>query len=252
MLAEFLKALREGLRAEVRPQLLAEVTDARSARYAMPDGGISTFERPKPLRRWTITSFTDLCVLLLDQPDALVFHDAGRIRALLDAEDRHETVTMTLEHTDTFLALLELAGPEGKSFKAPDLVRFLRRRLRLNPELIAKFRRVDFTRLEQTKADVQRGRESLGRAVEASVQQIDDVPETFDVGCELYSTPGIREHELVHGRYTVSVHVDLTKQLIELSVDSEAITLGYERAHTAIRALLPKDVPAYRGDPGSA
>lgn len=246
MLADFLKALREGIQREARPQLLENVSNEHSAVYAMPNGEILREDVPSPLRRFTINSFSDIVEMLvpgkLEKP--IVFHDTKKIVVLLDREDRREWATMALPFSGVFARLHGLQG--GWSAPVPQLVRFLRA-LKVDAELLASFRRIDFTRTTQGRSDVQRGRESLGRSVEAHVQQADKIPESFNVHAPVYGTLGLQGETYVS--VPVEVYIDHEGQKIELSVDSDEIELAIDRAHAAIRSLLPPAVECYRGSP---
>lgn len=246
MLAEFLNALRAGIHKEVRPQLLENVSNERTAVYAMPDGSLLREDLDPPLRRYKLASFSDLCDMLAPaSPTAerpMVFHDVGRIVVLLDRDDRREEATMLLHFSQAFTALCQLKA--GNGFAIPSLVRFLRS-IKADPALIAAFRRIDFTRTTAGRTDVQHGRESLGRSVEASVQQADKIPEVFAIGCPVYLA--LRSETFT--QVEVQVFIDHEAQKIELRVDSDDLDLAIDRAHAAIRKLLPAGIEVYRGSP---
>jgi|SRR6185503_8266965 len=245
MLAEFLAALREGLQREVRPQLLKEISNANFASYAMPDGTVRLESIRAPPRNYRLASFTDLCALVLHHAeDALVFHDYGHIQVVLDKFDRREVATMGLESSCAFSFLRGLCANDGVSFTVPQVVRFLRS-IKATPERIAEFRKIDFARTVGTRNDVQHGRESLGRSIEAAVQQADKIPEAFTVEVPVYSSAGLPSETIVD--VEVQVFLDYEGSKVQLKTDPDDISLVIDRAHARIRALLPKDVECYRG-----
>ncbi len=57
--------------------------------------------------------------------------------------------------------------------------------------LIPKLRKLEFRRRNDGRAEVQHGKESLGRSVEQSVQAVEDLPEDMRVMVRIYDEPSI-------------------------------------------------------------
>jgi hypothetical protein len=98
------------------------------------------------------------------------------------------------------------------------------------------------------KNDVAHGRESLGRSVEATVQQADKVPTEFEVEVPIWSTPGANLGRSIQ----FGVHLDLEAQAVELRVLSDSCLAARNHAMAMLAQQLRDDlstVPVFMGAP---
>jgi len=114
--------------------------------------------------------------------------------------------------------------------------------------VITALRQIDFTRTSAGKSHVEHGKESLGRSVEAAVQQADKVPEDFVVRVPVYTNPGAGAF-LVEVR--VMLYLDLEGQQVVLQTMPDELEKAHQvaqaRLHEALVANCPKGTPVFYG-----
>lgn len=207
-------------------------------------------EIPPPDRLHAFSGFEDVVAFAKLCPKPHIFHDTEVVWLITDADDRRERVTMPLHRTQRFKTLEQLQQPRQYSVK--DAVKLLRYNLHdgTAASVVAALSRIDFTRKSDGGAAVDHGKESLGRRVEAHVQQADQVPEVFEVTVPLYSTPGLKSFR---PNVRVGVYLDLEDEAIELRVLADEISSAVDEVqagiHKAFVEALP-DVPVFHGQPG--
>jgi len=208
---------------------------------------------PPPRRNHTVWGFADVTAAATDADMAKapeLYHDHGEIVVVLDRNDRRDHVTAPLIETDRLTTLQSLA--DGKRFTVRDAVKLLRFDLHGTgvDSVISAIRKIDFTRKSDGGASVDHGRETLGRSVEAAVQQADSIPEEFRVTTPVYSNPGLKDLSTVTVR--CGVYLDMQGECIEIRVLADEIQGAICAAQTAIGdalcAALP-GVPVFGGRP---
>lgn len=115
--------------------------------------------------------------------------------------------------------------------------------------VIQALSQVDFTRNSTGRSHVEHGRESLGKSVEASVQQADKVPKEFTVGVPVWTNNGFTRYSVL---LTFGVFLDLDNQAVELRVLSDECQRVVNQSLLAVvadlRDSLP-NVPVFLGTP---
>lgn len=180
---------------------------------------------------------------------AQVFVSEKEIVALLDANDRRDRITLSLQTTTRF-ARARLLEAQPYSFEPRAAVKFLRLEMHsANVEpIIQSLRRLDFQRTSSGRSAVEHGRESLGKSVEAVVQQAGDIPESFSIIVPIWSNQGAQKQATID----VGVFLDLEAQKVELRVLADEIARVLVQGTNALAADLREALPqsqVYVGTP---
>lgn len=205
---------------------------------------------PAPLRKHQVHGLDDLVRLVGDETIASapeVFHDDERVEVILERADRRESAVMSLVHSQRFLRLVELQI--GIAADARDIVRFLRFELHDCgvAEVLKALRQVDFTRQSSGGRTTEHGRESLGRSVEAAVQQADKIPEEFTAEVPVFQNSGLRS---ITAKVRVGVYVDVDAEKVELRTLTDEIEQAKVQAQRSLGAELMDrlgEVPVFHG-----
>lgn len=208
-----------------------------------------------PMRMHQLAGLVDLIAALKDKAIARcpeVYVGGGQVIALLDRADRRDRITVDLVESARFKLCGVLQERPSKT-QPKDLVKLLKLEFHggNHNHVTQALSRIDFVRTSAGRTDVAHGRESLGRSVEAQVQQADQVPERFSIQVPIWTTNGFC-------CYTANVefglHLDLEAQLVELRVLSDECarvrnqTLGV--LADDLRAELDElQVPVFLGQP---
>lgn len=199
MLAELFKALSD--RAEANrsvaihevPGIPGEVLIRQADKYEW-----RTKERPRLAHE--LKSFDDLVTFVNGKHVAAphVFHSREGI-TVFNSETRRESCGLPYVFTDRMATLLELGKHDSmgsfKTFDQRALVTFLRTKLSgLGLEnLLTAVRKIDFTRNSSGSSSVEHGKESLGKKVEAVVQQREEIPEQVKIRVPVYANEGLAD-----------------------------------------------------------
>ena len=132
-------------------------------------------DAPPPLRNHQLEGFDDLVRALEDEaiaPAPEVYVSRVAVVALLNRGERREAVSVKLVETDRFKILRRLQSAPAL-MDPKQVIKLLRFDLHsVNAEAVIQgLRKVNFTRTSSGASNVEHGRETLGRSVEASVQQ---------------------------------------------------------------------------------
>lgn len=178
-----------------------------------------------------------------------VYVSSNRIVGLLDREDRRARVSVDLAESRRFLLCSELETP--RRMQPKDAVRLLKLELHggTHDPVTQALSRIDFKRSLGGSTDVGHGRETLGRSVEASVQQAKDIPEQFTVAVPIWTTQGFQGY-VQH--VTLGLYLDLEGQTVELRVLSDECEAARNRSLAQVAADLRKampGVPVFMGVP---
>lgn len=169
-----------------------------------------------------------------------VFVNYDGATAILQDGGRIESCTLRFQKSKTAEMLEKMRG--GMSGTPKAILREMRNVLGLASDhpAIVGLSRVNFTRRSDGHAHVERGRESLGRTVEAEVQQADKIPESFTVRVPLFVTPGL----LAASTFDTEVQIllDLDDEKIELFVNADSFELGKVNALTDSRNIISQQV----------
>ncbi len=208
---------------------------------------------PPPLRQHTLAGFDDLVRALKNPniaPRPEVYVSACGIAAYLDGSDRREVVTVPLQESARFQLCARLQQQPAK-FQPKDLVKMLKLEFHggNHGHVVQALSRIDFVRTSSGRTNVAHGKESLGRSIEAAVQQAEDVPERFTLHVPIWTTPGFSRFS---GGVEFGVHLDLEGQTVELRVLSDEVERVRILALQAVVAELVDrliEAPVFLGAP---
>lgn len=210
-------------------------------------------DAPAPLREHKLLGYDDLVSAMKDKEIATnpeIYVAGGRIVALLDREERRSVVVVDLVESKR-LQLCRAIEAQPRTMHPRDAVKMLRLELHggKHETIIQSLSQVDFTRNSIGRSHVEHGRESLGKSVEASVQQADKVPKEFIVGVPVWTNNGFTRYAV---NITFGVFLDMDTQAVELRVLSDECQRVVNQALLAVvsdlRESLP-DVPVFLGTP---
>ena len=195
---------------------------------------------PPPLRAHSVDTLADLIKQALLYDRGSIWISAELVLLLIDDEDRRERVNFCLCPSQAWdqLGNLEARGPLTQK----DTIRLLKNYLGCSAATVAVFRTLDFESRIKTSGQVDRGRESLGKSVEAKVQGTQDLPESLCVTVPIYATAGERQ------TYSIPLLLDYDVQAARILIEPEPDILAETlQTHLEdIRDRLEKDLPDYR------
>ena len=208
---------------------------------------------PPPLRQHTLGGFADLIQALTDKaiaPAPEVYISESSVVGLLDRADRRERVSVPLTCSARLLQCAQMQA-KPRAFSPREAVKFLRMELHGANlgTVIQALSRIDFKRQVGASSDVAHGRETLGRSVEAAVQQAEAVPQEFHAYVPVWTTPGFTDYpQAIH----FGLFLDMEAGQVELRVLSDeterAMGAALATAAADIRKALP-GVPVFVGVP---
>lgn len=205
-------------------------------------------ELPPPLRAHKVSSFPDfVAAVKAICTDPQVFFRETEAVAYVDCEDRREFVTMPLEYSERWAATQRLA--KEVSFTPKEAINFLRFALNcVSAEpVIQGLRRIDFTRTSAGRTVNEHGRESLGKSIEAIVQQADAIPDSFVLTFPPLVNLGLR---LIEVSVRVGVLIDHEQQRIVFRLLADGLTDARESMLRQLGDALAKampETPIYQG-----
>lgn len=178
--------------------------------------------------------------------------------AILDPKERTGTAKLELGWTARFTRLGWLASASTNERKLDSLS--AARLLTVDfagcgGEVMAqRLRRLDFERREGGHAHSDRGGESLGKSIEARVQGVEDIPDTFSLKIPVFRTSGFRAIVL-----EVQFYVELHPRTPETPIEIGPLPDEFERAlddataeaFDKIAESLGSHARVYMGEPGN-
>lgn len=215
--------------------------------------GVTVFDAPPPARAHKLLGYDDF-VAVVTNPDVAkhpeVFLNAKSATVLLDGTDRRERATVDFVESAR-LAECRVMQRQPRSMQPAEVVKFLRFHMHgANVDhVIQAMSRIDFSRTSAGRTDVSHGKESLGRSVEAQVQQADSVPKTFTVTVPIWTNPGFDRYS---AQVEFGVYLDLAAQTVELRVLSDeverVVNLALATVAHDVGDAVSKDVPVLLGE----
>jgi len=241
-------------------RVVQEVTDAGDGRSATVQIGdrLETLAIPPGVRSHRVCDLANLMAyarnLIAVAEDAprpswrpVIWHGMNQVVLVLDDEDRRDVVELPLMFSTQFETLRELEA-EPRAFDQRSFIRLLRTKLRLDPSMVAPFRRLDWHRSDEGSGDVQHGKDRLGKQIEAKVQAIDALPEDPVFHVPVYNEMGEREAYAVQ----CALEIDTLNQklgLIPLPGELDvAIDRAQESIHTRLCEEFADEIPIYYGN----
>ncbi len=250
MLAEFFKALQAQAAVQHKLEIVPVPGDERRA-YVVHGGKHEAIDIDPPPINDTVRSFADFCELAASRRigTPAVYFDEKSLIAIYDGEDRRDRTTMPLEYAERWSSVLKLG--DGVSLSQKEAIHFLRFGLgvdRLDKVLFC-VRKLDFLRTSTGKATTEHGRESLGKSVEMTVQQADQIPEDFDVTVAPLASRGLTGITVT---ICVGVVLDLEQQRIVFRAMPDSIRNARNALLGAVQALLVDEAKARSADDSPA
>ncbi len=248
MLAEFIEKLRDmAVRANAgrfyTHEKLPEVV-----RWESGDGQTTEhYDVPPPLRSHLLEGLADIVAVAEDKlvsalPELWVCGEM--VDVVLNRNQRGERARCYLHATEQFETLTGLTTP--RQFEPKAAIKLLRFDLHGadSEGLVQALTRVDFLRRSEGTSTVEHGKESLGRMVEAAVQQADSIPDRFTVTVPIWS--GFATTVSVH----CGVYLDLETQRVELRVLADEIQRVTLLAVAGLAVYLESEldgIPVFKG-----
>ncbi|MCA8968809.1 MAG: hypothetical protein KDC95_03470 [Planctomycetes bacterium] len=240
MLAELVDKLVGLGRNAARVEVL-EVPGSLGRRHYVRNGeSLSIVTRESRPQKTEFLDLADFAAAVKHCPEPEVHVHRGGVYALTDRGDRFDRVSLELEETRRMGALRSLSTGWSGSPKQAMLV--LRKEFYgtgVEP-VIQALSRIDFKRTSSGKSHVEHGRESLGRSVEASVQQADAVPESFVIRLpSIWDTIGLRSIGI---ELECQLFIDVEDEKIELRVPVDELARAFTNGLVEVRRLVLADL----------
>lgn len=251
MLAEFVNRLVFLANRAQQPEV---ITSEALPELALVREGDRFTQLPIPPKRrsMTLVGLDDLIAAVKDPVLARapeIHHGSGKVVVLFDRADRRDRATIELRESERFTAVRQMHG-RGLAMKPRDAVKFLRFDLpRTASTVVQALARIDFTRKSSGASTTAHGKETLGRSVEAAVQQADQVPEQFFASVPVYSNPGFREFE---ASIEIGIYLDVESEVVTFRVLADELDKALNAAQSFIDKELAEqlpDVPRFHGSP---
>jgi hypothetical protein len=248
MLAEFLVKLREFAAVANVPKIVT--CDSMPEKvFVAHNGRFEEHARSrKPINGSLVSfeSFVEYATSVFDSCELYV--DCSGVYLVLDIEDRWELMSMDFQYSSRFVKLMQL-GDRG--YSPAQAIRCLQFNLELqNQGVINSLRKINFQRRSDGASTVQHGKESLGKSVEAKVQQAEDVPESFVVNTPVFINPGFRFEATVD----VGLFLDLDEECIRFVPSADGIEMArfsaVNQTIAHLRTALGDGPKVYHGSPG--
>lgn len=217
------------------------------------NGAHEVLDTPPPRRGHMLCGYADVIKAAGDPDmthDPEVYHSSDGITVLLQGEDRRDLVHVPLQHSQRWETLRKLE--RGGRFNVRDAVKLLRFDLHGTgvENVVRALSKIDFSRKSDGRTDIAHGKESLGRSVEAAVQQADDIPETFDVSLSVYTNPGMTVFS--ETRVRCGIYLDVKEEVIEFKILADQMDAAENAAQTSLGIELEGDLPNAKVFHGSA
>lgn len=228
MLAEFFASLQQAAQTAAKPTVIP-VKGLHSRVLLGHSAGHEWVDVESDPRHVVLESLESLIAFATNadvSPRPEVYLGWSEVRVICDRDERRGYGRLLLRKSKRWEAVEKLT--ESVVANVPAIRRFLRFDLAAGDELRTALGRVDFSRKSDGSSSAAHGRETLGRAVEARVQNAEAIPESFLVSVPAFAVAGLEQH--VEVRVQVELHPQ--QEQVELRVLGD----DYERARAA--ALL--------------
>lgn len=158
-------------------------TGLRNKSFTHNNGVLERYDHDAPARQHKVRDIETLATIVEGRENASVWHADNTVVALLDDRDdchRDDRISWSLTPSSKFTALVQQAQqPRAHA----DFVRWLVQNLRdefdaAAPGLLGTIRNLKFRNSDEQSGNVQQGRESMGRQIEAEISGATDLPET--------------------------------------------------------------------------
>ena len=208
---------------------------------------------PPAAREHRVYTLDDLLKFAVDYDEAadnrkgdlVVWHNEEGVVLVLDDRDRRDRVTFTLARSAAWLRLCHIASNKEVRFDLKAFIRLLRNEFAVEESRIGPFREINFKLLATANASVTRGKESLGKSIEAEATTgSDDLPEEIEVAVPIYLNAA------EGAKYPVRLFLDYDSQDAKIVVTVEADVLEKrQQLHQATIHARCDQFRAYYGKP---
>ncbi len=244
MIAEAIRSIEEMARRS-RTISIDVCDEVEGGKVFVTEGGeTKTFDRRLPKKRDEVDSVDDF----VDYANSVGMSESGMVMvgyqavcATADANVRRNWFKLKLCTSKRWDRIIALASEPLKMDPAG-----ARRWLRLKMpgtgtgDMVKALSKVDFDRRGSSSSRSEHGRESLGKSVEAQVQQIEEIPEHFTARVPIWNTPGAT-HFVVD--VDITVHIDPQNERIEFHVSEDSLSRAVFVAREQLRGELRSHLP---------
>jgi hypothetical protein len=212
---------------------------------------------PLPRGHWfeDVGSFIDFCKRLLSGEHGpakpCIWCGPGALVVIVDDQVRRDRAILLLPTSTPFncLASSLAAAPRTQS----DFIRLLRinlaSTLTVDSRLLGLVRNIKFAHNDTGAAEVQHGRESMGREITQSVLGLDVMPEEVDLFVPVFDVPDAQARQKIRCALDVVVS-DRTFRLVPLPLEcSNARAAALGQIIDRLKDTLGEQVPIYFGAP---
>ncbi|MDD4888299.1 MAG: hypothetical protein PHU85_00070 [Phycisphaerae bacterium] len=179
-----------------------------------------------------------------------VWHSEANVTLLIDDEYRRDGVFFPLQFSEQFERLRKLRAEQR--LNQVGIIRLLRHDLvgAVPGDLVPLFRKLDFKRRSDGTTNIQHGRESLGRSVEAEVSGTADLPELITADIRVYRSVGIIWKKSVR----MTLDVDPANEVFYLCPEPDALEAAIQStqddiANTLSAGLVDDPPRIFYGEP---
>ena len=219
-------------------------------------GSYTLHDIPAPLRLHKINTLEDLTKEAEDAATAAVgrvgpalWYEHAAVVLTYDYDDRRDRATLTLIESEQFKTLKALQTIRALNQAA--FCRLLKHDLAgaIPDTLLPTIRRLTFTKNAGGNSDLQHGRDTMGRQVEAAVVGAIDIPEYLTAAVPIYANPGLtKRHEI-----RLSLEISTTTEEFILRPLPDACQNAVDAAQAwignALRDLAPESCSVINGRP---
>lgn len=246
MLAEAIEKIRSLAVLAAGAAVVSITNDPRHV-IVVNNGNMEVRDIPPPDRRHKLHTMAAFVAALTDEavcPAPEIFFSGFTARALCDRTDRRAFIDLALTQSDKWDALQRLV--DGVVFTPKETRLFFRYELKcpMGDQFVQAIARIDFERKSSGRTVNEHGRESMGRDVEAMVQQRDQVPEEFAVTLAPFTDPAFLDFTVT---CRIGVELDAEAQRISLRLLPDELDTALATIATKFRKTLEEDVSGAGG-----
>lgn len=224
--------------------------DSRHTRFYREHGGALLNFQVQPPRRHVAANIRDFAQAIEtfkgdgggSTPDVFIGVDA--VRCNLDTNDRLDTITLPLIHSEAFVALDTLRDEDNHDQSQRDFCRLLDTTLSgvLNEKVHTVCKSVTVDTRGTVRSAIAQGKRSMGQDIDKEVGQAIEIPEQVEARLPVYSNLDLRNY-LTTAKCRLIVTPEIQFTLFMTSEERQRIideTLEYLHGSLA-KAGLPKD-----------
>ncbi len=194
MLKAFVESIANLVTGGVRPQILDQLSDRRTAVVAMPDGALAPMAIAPPdrvCRLQTVAELAAFAAAHCEETPGVIFYNESGLTFVEPTVGGEDTAVCPLTPSDAWELLKKLDDPVGGSLPQREFLRLGRFVLRMSPEKLEPFRRIDFSQNTSGVSEMRKDRENLGKNINAQVMTGGaPIPDFVDVTVPIFDTPG--------------------------------------------------------------